>query len=119
MRERIRFQLDLSKSWQWLVYVNLLLPVLFFILAIAMTENTMGRFFSYLFQSYIFYIVNPFTDFEKLQGIIGIAIPTFLSVWALRRRDYWDLLITVLIETAILIFFYFSVHQLLIGLLTV
>lgn len=119
MRERIRFQLDLSKSWQWLVYVNLLLPVLFFILAIAMTENTMGRFFSYLFQSYMLYIVNPFTDFEKLQGIIGIAIPTFLSVWALRRRDYWDLLITVLTEVAVLIFFYCSVHQLLIGLLTV
>ena len=111
-------KIDLNKSWQWLFYISIILPLLFFILALLMGENTMGRFFSYLFSSYLLYIVNPFTNFQKMQGIVGIAIPTFLMVWSLRRRDYKDFFFSALIFATTVVAFFCSIQQFFIRIIS-
>ena len=82
---------NMKKSWQWMVYIDLALPLIMFLFGWLMGDNDMGKFFSGLFHAYNLYIMNPFFDLANKMGIVGILIPLFLFGWAIKRRDFVDL----------------------------
>ena len=43
---------DLKKSWQWMTYIYIVLPLIMFALGWLMGDNDMGKFFSGLFNAY-------------------------------------------------------------------
>ena len=92
--------LDLKKSWQWMAYIYFALPLIMFVLGWLMGDNDMGKFFSGLFHAYNLYIMNPLLDFSKKMGIVGILIPLLLFGWAIKRKDYIDLAISIGIEAS-------------------
>ncbi|MCI5527352.1 MAG: hypothetical protein V8T62_09320 [Oscillospiraceae bacterium] len=106
---------DLKKSWQWMAYIYFILPVIMFILGWLMGDNDMGKFFSGLFHAYNLYIMNPLLDFGKKMGIIGILIPLVLFGWAIKRKDYIDLAISVGIEALVVLYFWQEWNYLVIG----
>ena len=106
---------DLKKSWQWMAYIYFILPVIMFILGWLMGDNDMGKFFSGLFHAYNLYIMNPLLDFGKKMGIIGILIPLVLFGWAIKRKYYIDLAISVGIEALVVLYFWQEWNYLVIG----
>lgn len=109
---------DMKKSWQWMVYIDLALPLIMFLFGWLMGDNDMGKFFSGLFHAYNLYIMNPFFDLANKMGIVGILIPLFLFGWAIKRRDFVDLAICVGIEALVVVYFWQEWNYLVIQPLT-
>lgn len=115
--EKKKISLDLKKSWQWMVYIYLVLPVIMFLLAWLMGDNDMGKFFSGLFHAYNIYIMNPIPSITKGMGIVGIVLPLALLAWAIKRKDYVDLAICVGIEVLVVVYFLLEWNYVVVSLL--
>ncbi len=105
---------ELKKSWHWMVYIYVVLPVAMFVLGWLMGDNDMGKFFSGLFHAYNLYVMNPIFNLDKKMGIIGILVPLFLFGWAVKRKDFIDLAISAGIEALVVVYFWQEWNYLLI-----
>lgn len=82
---------EINKGWQWLFYIYLVLPLLLFGMAYLLRDASLGVSLARIFHSYNLYVVNPFPDMSSLSGIIGLIIPLYFLYKTVRRRDYVDL----------------------------
>lgn len=116
MKEKLN-NFEVKKSWQWLLYMYLVLPGLMFVIAYIGGDSAIGTYFSKIFHSYNLYAINPIPHITSLTGIIGLIIPLYLMWKAFRRKDYKDLIITAILFVGIAVFFYFEVNYVLLKLL--
>jgi hypothetical protein len=88
---------EIRKSWQYLLYITVVLPVILFLLAFVLKDNSFGVTLGRIFHTYGLYVSSPIPNFSPFNGtgVLGLAILIFLAVWAVRRRDWADLGITL------------------------
>lgn len=108
---------DFTWSWQWLLTLQFLLPAAYFLLALFFGANTMGRIFSGLYRIYTLYIVSPFPNFSRMQGLIGIVLPLFFLYRCLRRKNLRDFFVCLIILATTISCYALSFHTYLLRFL--
>lgn len=109
--------LKLTKSWQYLVYLYLLLHALLFALAYLLRNTDFGVMLAGLFHNYGLYVIQVIPSFSNFTGVIGAGIALFLLGWAVRRRDWLDLLISLGLVGLNFAYFYLEWNYRLVPLL--
>lgn len=88
---------ELQKSWQYLLYIVAVLPAALFLLAWLLRENGMGVMFGRMFHTYNIYVSSPVPNFDPFNGtgVLGLVILAVLVIRAIRRKDKFDLALTI------------------------
>ena len=110
---------ELKKSWQYQLYITLVLPLALFALAFLLKASGMGVTFARMFHTYNLYVASPIPNFSPFNGtgVLGLAILIGLSVWAVRRRDWKDLALTLVLGGANAVYFWMEWNYALLRLL--
>jgi hypothetical protein len=109
-------KLKMNRGWQWLLYIDVLLPLLLFLAALVPIQSIQNSF-SRLFHTYSLYVMNTIPDFKAFTGIVGLAAHLYLIGWAAYRKRWVDLAICVGFAVAVTLYFYFGLNYLLVGML--
>lgn len=88
---------ELQKSWQYLLYIAGVLPGALFLLAWLLRGGGAGVMFGRLFHTYNLYVSSPLPNFSPFNGVgvLGLVILAVLVVRAARRKDKFDLALTL------------------------
>lgn len=88
---------DIQKSWQYMLYIAGVLPGAIYLLAWLLRENVSGVMLARLFHTYNLYVSSPIPNLSPFNGagILGLVILVVLVVWAIRRKDWPDLALTL------------------------
>lgn len=108
LKKLMNFNFD--KGWKLLIYFDFLLPALLFLLAWL----TNAPFIAKIFHSYEMFIVNPIPDFKALTGIIGLVYHIGIIGYTVKKRNYIDMTISVIMTLLITAFFIFEINYLII-----
>ena len=84
---------EIRKSWQYLLYITVVLPGVLFLLARLLRGQGLGTTFGRLFHTYNLFVSSPVVNLAPFNGtgVLGLAILAGLCIWAVRRRDWKDL----------------------------
>lgn len=93
---------DIQKSWQYMLYIAGVLPGGIYLLAWLLRENISGVMLGRLFHTYNLYVSSPIPHLDPFNGVgvLGLVILVVLAVWAVRRKDWPDLAITLALGAA-------------------
>lgn len=88
---------EVQKSWQYMLYIAGILPGAIYLLAWLLRENISGLMLGRLFHTYSLYVSSPIPHIDPFNGtgVLGLVILVALVVWAIRRKDWPDLAITL------------------------
>jgi hypothetical protein len=107
----------MDKGWHWLLYLDVILPLLLFIFAYILSVFEAGHFMSRLFHAYNLYILSPVPVLKNLSGFIGLFIHTGAVVYAIRRKNLPDMLLCVGFAVLAVLYILLGVHYKLIFIL--
>lgn len=102
--------LKFDKGWKFLIYFDIVLPAILFIIAFFSGIP----FFAKLFHSYELFIVNPIPNLTSYIGIIGLIYHLMVIVYALIKRDLYDTILCIIITLATVAFFWFEINYIII-----
>lgn len=106
--EKIKnFKFD--KGWKLLAYFDYLLPALIFLLALL----TQAPFIARIFHSYEMFIVNPVPNIKTFTGIIGLAYHAGIIGYTIKKRNYIDMAITVIMTLFLAAIFLFEINYII------
>ena len=107
---------SLTKSWQYLVYIYIVLPGLIFLLAQIFKNISLGSTMSSLFHTYNLYAISTVPNFSPFNftGIIGIVIAVYFIFHAVKSKDWKDLIISSVLVAANFLYFLFEVNYMLV-----
>ena len=112
--EKKPFKLEFNRSWKWLLYFDLVLPGLLYVLAFLPLAD-IRQLFARLFHSYSLFIVNPIPhplEANSIMGYIagfpGLIYHVWLLISALRKKNFVDFGISLFIFLIIILFFFFD-----------
>lgn len=103
-------KLKFDKGWKLLIYFDIILPALLFVIAFLTGIPSLSK----LFHSYELFIVSPIPNLASFIGIIGLIYHLGIILYTVIRRDFIDLLICIIITLAIATFFLFEINYLII-----
>ena len=100
-------RLEIKKSWQYQLYITLVLPGILFLLAWLLRSGSTGVMLGRLFHTYSLYVASPLPNLSPFNGtgVLGLGLLAALLVWAVRRRDWPDLLVTAALGGLNLLYF--------------
>lgn len=104
-----------TKSWQYLTYLYLVLPGLLFLLGWITQSSVFGS----IFHNYGLFAVSPIPNFSSFTGIIGLGIAIWFLVAALRRRDWVDLAVSSVLVALNAGYFLLGVNYMLLKMLNI
>ena len=98
---------EIRKSWQYLLYITVVLPAVLFLLAYLLRDSAFGVSLGRIFHTYGLYVSSPISNLDPFNGtgVLGLVILAALAVWAVRRRDWADLGITLALGAANALYF--------------
>ena len=98
---------EIRKSWQYLLYITVVLPAVLFLLAYLLGDSAFGVSLGRIFHTYGLYVSSPIPNLDPFNGtgVLGLVILVALAVWAVRRRDWADLGITLALGAANALYF--------------
>ncbi len=98
---------EIRKSWQYLLYITVVLPAVLFLLAYLLRDSAFGVSLGRIFHTYGLYVSSPIPNLDLFNGtgVLGLVILAALAVWAVRRRDWADLGITLALGAANALYF--------------
>ena len=98
---------EIRKSWQYLLYITVVLPAVLFLLAYLLGDSAFGVSLGRIFHTYGLYVSSPIPNLDPFNGtgVLGLVILAALAVWAVRRRDWADLGITLALGAANALYF--------------
>ncbi len=99
-----------DKGWKLLIYFDVLLPAVLFLLAWVTKIPQL----SMLFHSYETFIVSPIPNFQAFTGILGLLFHVGIIGYTLYKKNYKDLAICLLITLIVAAFFFFEINYLII-----
>lgn len=97
---------QLTKSWQYLLYIYLVLPGILCLLAWLFRGNGLGRSLAALYHTYNLFAVCPIPNFQSFTGVVGFCLAVWFLWKPLRRRDWLDLALSLALAAANFAFFY-------------
>jgi len=108
-------QFEVRKSWQYQLYVALILPGLLFLLAWLLQRQALGVALARLYHTYNLYVASPIPNLAPFNGtgVLGLVILLGLCVWAVRRRDWADLGVTLALGAVNAVYFWLGWNYLL------
>jgi len=109
--------LQLKRSWQWLLYLDLILPGILFSLAYFLPQAELAVLFARLYHSYSMYVSNPIPNLTTFMGLVGLAIHLWALGYAFKGKNRIDLFLSVIITLAITLYYYFGINYELVRLL--
>lgn len=98
-----------DKGWKYLLYFDILLPALLFLLAWLIKTPRL----SMLFHSYEIFVVNPIPNFQALTGIVGLLFHVGIIGYTLKKRDFKDMIWCLIITLVMAGFFFFEINYLI------
>ena len=98
---------EIRKSWQYLLYITVVLPAVLFLLAYLLGDSAFGVSLGRIFHTYGLYVSSPIPNLDPFNGtgVLGLVILVALAVWAVRRRDWADMGITLALGAANALYF--------------
>lgn len=96
--------IQMRQSWHWLLYLDVVLPLLLFILALLPIEG-LRQLFAKLFHGYQLYVMNPIPDVLHLMGIVGAAYHLFFLGIAIIKKRWLDVLLSLCITAFAIVWF--------------
>ena len=98
---------EIKKSWQYLAYIAVVLPGILFLLAYLLRSSGTGVMLARMFHTYNLYVSSPLPNLSPFNGtgVLGLGLLAALLVWAVRRRDWPDLLVTAALGGLNLLYF--------------
>ena len=98
---------EIRKSWQYLLYITVVLPAVLFLLPYLLGDSAFGVSLGRIFHTYGLYVSSPIPNLDPFNGtgVLGLVILVALAVWAVRRRDWADLGITLALGAANALYF--------------
>lgn len=90
---------EIRKSWQYQLYIAAVLPGVLFLLAWLLRSGGMGVALARVFHTYNLYVSSPVPNLSPFNGtgVLGLVLTAALAVWAVRRKDWADLAVTLLL----------------------
>ena len=73
-------------NWLWLIYIDLILPALIYLLALA-GLGSISMQAARIFHNYLLFILFPWPDFQSWTGILCPVIHLAFLVWALKSKN--------------------------------
>lgn len=107
-------KIKLDKGWQWLLYLDIILPGILFLLAYLMPLKEIAHLLARLFHSYNLFVINPIPDMANLMGIVGMLLHVGVLGYALKKKDLADMLLSLVITAMIVWVFYSELNYTLI-----
>lgn len=106
---------EIQKSWQYMLYIAGVLPGAIYLLAWLTRETVSGVMLGRLFHTYSLYVSSPIPHLSPFNGVgvLGLVILAALAVWAVRRRDWPDLALTLALGVANGVYFWMEWNYLL------
>ena len=100
----------LTKSWQYLLYLYLLLPSVLFLLAFLLKNTSFGVSLAAMFHNYGLFVTNPIPNFAAFNftGVIGIGRALFFVGWAVKRKNWVDLVLSLALIALNFSYFFFG-----------
>lgn len=98
---------EIRKSWQYLLYITVALPGVLFLLAFLLKGSGMGVMLGRMFHTYNLYVSSPLPNLSPFNGtgVLGLALLAGLAVWAVRRKDWADLGVTLALGAVNAVYF--------------
>lgn len=96
---------NFDKGWKLLVYFDYVLPALIYLIAFL----TQAPFIAKLFHSYEMFIVDPVPSFRALTGIIGLIYHAGIIAFTVKKRNFKDTAVCVILTLITLAFFTFRI----------
>ncbi|MEG1687085.1 MAG: hypothetical protein RR022_00930 [Angelakisella sp.] len=103
---------EIHKSWLYLLYIYLVLPALLLLLAYLSQKKT----FALLFHNYGLFVANPIPG-GSLSGWVGLILGIFFTANALRKKDWKDSALCLVLLAADAAYFLLGVNYMLLQLL--
>lgn len=97
---------QLTKSWQYLLYIYLILPGILCLLSWLFRGSGLGRSLATLYHTYNLFAVCPIPNFHSFTGVVGLCLAAWFLWKPLRRRDWLDLGLSLVLVMANFAFFY-------------
>ena len=106
---------EIKKSWQYPLYITLALPALLFLAARLFRGEGMGVTLARLFHTYNLYVSSPLPNLAPFNGtgVLGLILFLGLCTWAVRRKDWTDLGITIALGAVNAVYFWMEWNYLL------
>lgn len=107
LREKAN-RFEIQKSWQYLLYIVAVLPGALYLLAWLLRSSGMGIMLARMFHTYNLYVSSPIPNLSPFNGtgVLGLVMLAALAVWAVRRKDWADLAITLALGAANAVYFW-------------
>ena len=101
-------RVEIKKSWQYQLYITVVLPALLFLLAWVLQGNGLGVTLARIFHTYNLYVSNPLPNLDPFNGtgLVGLVLLLWLCFGAVRRKDWPDLGITLALGAANAVYFW-------------
>ena len=98
-----------DKGWKFLLYFDIILPALLFLLAWLVKAPRLAM----LFHSYEIFVINPIPNFLTLTGIVGLLFHGGVLAYTLFKRDYKDFGICLALSLMVAAFFLLEINYLI------
>ncbi len=95
-----------DKGWKVLIYFDILLPVLLYLLAWLLKIPQL----SMLFHSYEIFIISPIPNFQALTGILGLLFHIGVLGYTLIKKNKKDFALSLVISLVVAAFFWFELN---------
>ena len=109
--------IKVTKSWQYLAYLYLALYGILFLLAFLLKNTGLGIVLASLFHNYGLYVIQVIPHFSNFTGVIGAGLVLFFLGWAVKRKDWPDLILSLVLVGLNFLYFFFQWNYLLVPLL--
>ena len=116
MEQKVR-EIKLTQSWQYLAYLYLALYGVLLLLALLLKNTGLGVMLAGLFHNYGLYVIQVIPNFSNFTGVVGAGLAIFFLGWAVRRRDWLDLILSLALVGLNFAYFFFQWNYLLVPLL--
>ncbi len=97
---------ELSRSWQYLLYIYVVLPAVLFLFAWLLRGNSMGHALASLYHTYNIFVVCPIPNFQSFTGVLGLLLAIYFLIQPIWRKNWFDLAISGALVLLNFLFFY-------------
>lgn len=94
-----------NRGWKVLIYFDLAIPIILYLLALLFPILRIRSFFALLFHSYNLYILKTIPDIVSFTGIVGFLYHLGIIGYTLKKRYIKDFILCLLISIVITLIF--------------
>lgn len=95
---------QLTRGWQWLLYIDFILPVLIYLAALLPLASMRGQL-ARIFHNYMLYILFPWPDFKSITGIAAPLLHLYFLINGIRKKQKTDVILSIVFYVIIALIF--------------